>query len=90
MSYKPPKYIYFYILFIFLAFTLSVFSNQTLKERILGFYTISEYMLILVSAVSSILLIKDINYAKFPMITLDSNKSNLINIIGIFIILRPA
>ena len=34
---------------------------------------------------SSILLITDINYAKFPMITLDSNKSNLINIIGIII-----
>ena len=42
MSYKPPKYIYFYILFILLAFTLSVFSNQTLKERNLGLYTISE------------------------------------------------
>ncbi len=42
MSYKPPKYIYFYILFILLAFTLSVFSNQTLKERNLGLYTINE------------------------------------------------
>jgi len=49
------------------------------------FYTMSEYMLILASAVSSLLLITDINYAKFPRITLDSNKSNLINIIGIII-----
>ena len=42
MSYKPPKYIYFYILFIFLVFTLSIFSNQTLKERNLGIYNINE------------------------------------------------
>ena len=42
MSYKPPKYIYFYLLFIFLVFTLSIFSNQTLKERNLGIYNINE------------------------------------------------
>ncbi len=42
MSYKPPKYIYFYLLFIFLVFTLSIFSNQTLKERNLGIFTINE------------------------------------------------
>jgi len=42
VSYKPPKYIYFYILFIFLVFTLSIFSNQTLKERNLGIYNINE------------------------------------------------
>ena len=42
MSYKPPKYIYFYLLFIFLVFTLSIFSNQTLKERNLGIYNIKE------------------------------------------------
>ena len=42
MSYKPPKYIYFYLLFIFLVSTLSIFSNQTLKERNLGIYNINE------------------------------------------------
>ena len=42
MSYKPPKYIYFYLLFIYLVFTLSIFSNQTLKERNLGIYNINE------------------------------------------------
>tara|TARA_Y100001936_G_scaffold19859_1_gene16850 strand:- start:894 stop:1424 length:531 start_codon:yes stop_codon:yes gene_type:complete len=42
VSYKPPKYIYFYLLFIFLVFTLSIFSNQTLKERNLGIYNINE------------------------------------------------
>ena len=42
MSYKPPKYIYFYLLFIFLVFTLSIFSNQKLKERNLGIYNINE------------------------------------------------
>ena len=42
MSYKPPKYVYFYLLFIFLLFTLSLFSNQTLNERNLGFFTINE------------------------------------------------
>ena len=42
MSYKPPKYIYFYLLFIFLVFTLSIFSNQTLKDRNLGIYNINE------------------------------------------------
>ena len=42
MSYKPPKYIYFYLLFILLLFTLSLFSNQTLNERNLGFFTINE------------------------------------------------
>ena len=42
MSYKPPKYIYFYLLFIFLVFTLSIFSNQTLKERNLGIFTLNE------------------------------------------------
>ena len=42
MSYKPPKYIFFYLLFIFLVFTLSIFSNQTLKERNLGIYNINE------------------------------------------------
>tara|TARA_B100001173_G_scaffold241553_1_gene211434 strand:+ start:294 stop:824 length:531 start_codon:yes stop_codon:yes gene_type:complete len=42
VSYKPPKYIYFYLLFIFLVFTLSIFSNQTLKERNLGIFTINE------------------------------------------------
>ena len=42
MSYKPPKYLYFYLLFIFLVFTLSIFSNQTLKERNLGIYNINE------------------------------------------------
>ena len=30
------------MLFIFLVFTLLIFSHQTLKERNLGFYTISE------------------------------------------------
>ena len=34
-------YIFLYIIY-FLAFTLSVFSNQTLKERNLGFYNINE------------------------------------------------
>ena len=42
MSYKPPKYLYFYLLFIFLVFTLSIFSNQTLKERNLGIFTLNE------------------------------------------------
>tara|TARA_B100001175_G_scaffold246149_1_gene212797 strand:- start:215 stop:745 length:531 start_codon:yes stop_codon:yes gene_type:complete len=42
VSYKPPKYIYFYLLFIFLVFTLSIFSNQTLKERNLGIFTLNE------------------------------------------------
>ena len=42
MSYKPPKYIYFYLLFIFLFFTLSIISNHTLKERNLGIYNINE------------------------------------------------
>ncbi len=42
MSYKPPKYLYFYILFILLLSTLSLFSNQTLKERNLGIYNINE------------------------------------------------
>ena len=42
MSYKPPKYIYFYLLFIFLVFTLSILSKQKLKERNLGIYNINE------------------------------------------------
>jgi len=42
VSYKPPKYVYFYLLFIFLLFTLSLFSNQKLNERNLGFFTINE------------------------------------------------
>ena len=42
MSYKPPKYLHFYILFILLLSTLSLFSNQTLKERNLGTYNINE------------------------------------------------
>jgi len=49
------------------------------------FYTMTEYIIILLSVVSSILLITSINYVKFPIITLDSDKSNLINIIGLII-----
>ena len=49
------------------------------------FYTTSEYTIILAPMISSVLLITGINYAKFPIIRLDSNKSNLVNIIGIII-----
>jgi len=48
-------------------------------------YTINEYVIIILFIVSSILLITDINYAKFPIITLNNDKSNLVNIIGIII-----
>lgn len=48
-------------------------------------YTMNEYVIIIVSIASSILLITGINYAKFPIITLDSDKSNLVNIISIII-----
>ena len=41
MSYKPPKYIYFYILFIFSIYTFTIFKSD-IKERNLGLYTINE------------------------------------------------
>ena len=49
------------------------------------FYTINEYIIIILFMVSSILLITSIKYAKFPIITLNSEKSNLVNIAGIIL-----
>ncbi len=42
MSYKAPKYLFFYILFITFGITLSYFSYTQLNERDLGIYNISK------------------------------------------------
>jgi len=42
MSYKPPRYLYFYILFIVFFITLYYFSTNNLNERNLGEYNISK------------------------------------------------
>ncbi len=42
MSYKPPRYLYFYILFIVFFITLYYFSTDNLNERNLGEYNISK------------------------------------------------
>ena len=48
-------------------------------------YTANEYILIIVSIISSILLVTNIRYSKFPIISFNTNKSNLLSIAGIFI-----
>ena len=41
MSYKPPKYLYFYLLILIFGITLSYFSYTQLNVRDLGVYNIS-------------------------------------------------
>ena len=41
MSYKPPKYLYFYLLILIFGITLSYFSYTQLNVRDLGIYNIS-------------------------------------------------
>ena len=41
MSYKPPKYLYFYLLILIFGITLSYFSYSQLNVRDLGIYNIS-------------------------------------------------
>ena len=41
MSYKPPKYLYFYLLILIFGITLSYFSSTQLNVRDLGVYNIS-------------------------------------------------
>ena len=41
MSYKPPKYLYFYLLILIFGITLSYFSYTQLNFRDLGIYNIS-------------------------------------------------
>ena len=41
MSYKPPKYLYFYLLILIFGVTLSYFSYTQLNVRDLGIYNIS-------------------------------------------------
>ena len=48
-------------------------------------YTANEYILIIVSIISSILLVTNIRYSKFPIISFNTNKSNLLSIAGILI-----
>ncbi len=48
-------------------------------------YTANEYILIIVSVISSILLVTNIRYSKFPIISFNTNKSNLLSIAGILI-----
>jgi len=42
MSYKPPRYIFFYLLFSLFFITLYFFSSNNLNERNLGEYNISK------------------------------------------------
>ncbi len=42
MSYKPPRYIFFYLLFSLFFITLHIFSSNNLNERNLGEYNISK------------------------------------------------
>ena len=41
MSYKPPKYLFFYLLIITFGITLTYFSYTQLNERDLGIYNVS-------------------------------------------------
>ena len=41
MSYKPPKYLFFYLLIIIFGITLTYFSYTQLNERDLGIYNVS-------------------------------------------------
>ncbi len=42
MSYKPPRYIYFYLLFFIFFITLILFSSVESKERNLGQFNVSK------------------------------------------------
>ena len=42
MSYKPPRYLFFYLLFSLFFITLYLFSSNNLNERNLGEYNISK------------------------------------------------
>ena len=71
---------------LIVEFGMNEFTVFNLMKWIFAmFYTINEYIIIVLFMGSSILLITGINYAKFPIITLDSEKSNLVNIISIII-----
>ena len=56
---------------------------DSLKWILVKFYTINEYILIIMSMLSSIIMITDINYTKFPV--LNREKNNMVSIVPLIV-----